>query len=44
MLDFIFVTGPVDGLELTCEVLVLEDDFPDDEKTSDHRALLTIVQ
>ncbi len=37
MLDFAFVAGPAKDWKSTCTVIVRENDFPDDEKTSDHR-------
>ncbi len=37
MLDFAFVAGPAKDWKSTCNILVREGDFPDDEKTSDHR-------
>ena len=40
MLDFAFVAGPAKGWKWECEVLVREGDFPDDEKTSDHRPVV----
>jgi hypothetical protein len=37
MLDFNFVAGAAKHWNATCRVIVREGDFPDDEKTSDHR-------
>ncbi len=34
MLDFAFVAGPAKDWNPVCKVLVLEDDFPDDDTTS----------
>ena len=39
MLDFAFVAGPAKDWNPVCKVLVLEDDFPDDNTTSDHRPI-----
>ena len=43
MLDFAFVTGPAKEWTTSCKVIVREGDFPDDEKTSDHRPFEVIV-
>ena len=40
MLDFAFVAGPAKQYKWQCEVIVREGDFPDDNKTSDHRPLV----
>ena len=37
LLDFMFVAGAAKELEWICEVVVRDGDFPDDDKTSDHR-------
>ncbi len=37
MLDFAFVSGPAKAWEKRCRVIVRDEDFPDDELTSDHR-------
>ena len=37
LLDFMFVAGAAKELDWKCEVVVREGDFPDDDKTSDHR-------
>ena len=37
MLDFAFVAGPAKDWKSSCQIIVRENDFPDDEKTSDHR-------
>lgn len=43
MLDFVFLSGPSAQIDVTCEVVVRPNDFPDDEKTSDHRPVLTTI-
>lgn len=43
ILDFTFVAGPAMDWEVESEVVVREGDFPDDDKTSDHRPLLTVI-
>ncbi len=43
MLDFVFVAGPAMDWDVTAEVIVRAGDFPDDETTSDHRPVLTVV-
>ncbi len=44
ILDFAFVTGPAKDWEAICKVIVRDGDFPDDERTSDHRPFeLTIA-
>lgn len=40
MLDFAFVAGPAKEFKWECEVIVREGDFPDNNKTSDHRPLV----
>jgi hypothetical protein len=43
-LDLAFVAGPAKEWGMQCEVVVLEGDFPDGEKRSDHRPIrLAIV-
>jgi len=37
LLDFAFVAGPAMKWDLECEIIVRDGDFPDNEKTSDHR-------
>lgn len=44
LLDFVFVAGPAKAWKLECEVVVRENDFPDDERTSDHRPIQLIIQ
>ena len=39
MLDFAFVAGPANDWNPVCRVIVREDDFPDDDTTSDHRPI-----
>ncbi len=39
MLDFAFIAGPAKTWKPTCQVIVREGDFPDDDKTSDHRPI-----
>ena len=43
MLDFGFVAGPAKEWTTSCMVIVREGDFPDNEKTSDHRPFELIV-
>jgi len=43
MLDFVFVAGLESEWSVTCEVVVRHGDFPDDENTSDHRPVLTVI-
>ncbi len=44
LLDFVFVAGPARDLDWKCDVIVREGDFPDDNRTSDHRPVrLTLV-
>jgi len=43
MLDFAFVAGPAKEWTTSCKVIVRDGDFPDDEKTSDHRPYEVIV-
>ena len=43
MLDFAFVAGPAKDWDATCNVIVREGDFPDDEKTSDHRPFELLI-
>ena len=40
MLDFAFVAGAAKELSWKFDVLVREDDFPDDDQTSDHRPVV----
>ena len=40
MLDFAFVAGAAKDMQWKCTVIVRKGDFPDDEKTSDHRPVL----
>ena len=44
MLDFAFVAGPAKDWNSSCRVIVRENDFPDDDKTSDHRPYEVTVQ
>ena len=44
MLDFAFVAGKAREWEPVCNVIVRPEDFPDDEKTSDHRPTELILQ
>ena len=37
LLDFAFVSGPAKTWDAACKIIVRPGDFPDDEKTSDHR-------
>jgi hypothetical protein len=43
MLDFAFVAGPAKTWEMKCNILVQPDDFPDDEKRSDHRPFELLI-
>lgn len=43
MLDFVFVVGPEARWNVTCEVVVRPNDFPDDDKTSDHRPVMATI-
>ena len=43
MLDFGFVAGPAKKWRTSCKVIVRDGDFPDNEKTSDHRPFEVIV-
>ena len=43
ILDFAFVAGPAKDWKSVCNVIVREGDFPDDEKTSDHRPFELII-
>ncbi len=40
MLDFAFVAGAAKESQWLCEVIVRDGDFPDDQKTSDHRPVV----
>lgn len=44
ILDFTFVAGPAFDWKVRSEVVVREGDFPDDDRTSDHRPILTIIE
>ncbi len=44
MLDFAFVAGKAREWKPVCNVIVRPGDFPDDEKTSDHRPTELILQ
>ena len=43
MLDFVFVAGPAMDWNVSSSVVVCDGDFPDDDKTNDHRPVLTII-
>ena len=43
MLDFAFVAGPAKDWKSTCNIIVRDGDFPDDEKTSDHRPFELLI-
>lgn len=43
MLDFAFVSGPAKVWEKRCRVITREGDFPDNERTSDHRPFELII-
>ena len=44
MLDFAFVSGPAKDWKSVCNIIVREGDFPDDEKTSDHRPFELLIE
>lgn len=44
MLDFVFVNKAAQAWKVSCEVVVRKGDFPDDEKTSDHRPVLITIE
>lgn len=44
MLDFTFAAGPAKEWNITSEVIVRPGDFPDTDKTSDHRPSRTIIE
>lgn len=44
MLDFAFVAGSAKDWKSSCQIIVRENDFPDDEKTSDHRPFELVVE
>jgi len=43
MLDFAFASGPAKVWKKRCRVIVRDGDFPDDERTSDHRPFELII-
>ena len=43
ILDFAFVAGPAKAWKKSCKVIVRPGDFPDDERTSDHRPFELIL-
>ena len=43
MLDFVFVAGPAKEWNVTSKVIVGRNDFPDDQRTSDHQPVITKV-
>jgi len=43
VLDFVFVTGPARNWNISSEIIVVANDFPDDLTTPDHRPLLAVV-
>jgi hypothetical protein len=43
MLDFTFVAGSATEWNVTSSVVVRLGDFPEDDTTSDHRSVLTII-
>lgn len=43
MLDFVFVNDAAQSWVISCEVVVRDGDFPDDDTTSDHRPVLTTI-
>jgi endonuclease/exonuclease/phosphatase family metal-dependent hydrolase len=44
MLDFVFVAGPAKAWQIECEAIVRPGDFPDDNKTSDHRPIIAKIR
>ncbi len=44
ILDFAFVAGPAKNWNGHCKIIVRDGDFPDDNKTSDHRPLELILE
>jgi hypothetical protein len=44
LLDMVFTAGPAKEWTVTAEIIVREGDFPDDEKTSDHRPSKVLVK
>jgi endonuclease/exonuclease/phosphatase family metal-dependent hydrolase len=43
VLDFVFVAGPAQEWNVTSEIIVVENDFPDDFTTPDHRPVLAVI-
>ena len=43
MLDFSFLAGAAKDWKAECRVIVRDGDFPDDDKTSDHRPVELIL-
>jgi len=44
MLDFVFVANGAKSFESVCEIVVRPGDFPDNERTSDHRATRALIK
>ncbi len=44
MLSYTFVSGPAKSWNVTSEVVVRDGDFPDTDKTSDHRPIRCVVE
>lgn len=44
VLDFVFTSGDVTGWQLSSEIYVRDEDFPDDALTSDHRPVLARIE
>lgn len=44
LLDMVFTAGPAKEWNVTAEIIVREGDFPDDNKTSDHRPVKVLVK
>ena len=44
LLDFAFVAGPAKDWKSKCQIIVRKNDFPDNEKTSDHRPYELILE
>lgn len=43
ILDFVFVAGPARDWNIASEIVVTENDFPDDNTTPDHRPVMAVI-
>lgn len=43
VLDFVFAAGPARDWNIATEIIVTENDFPDDNTTPDHRPVMAVV-